>query len=316
MAAPPVTWTPDKIVEVVLPGQQRSISVSFNASKNLGNIALRVVPALEPYVSVSPAAIDNVFEGETVELTVTITITPNTLPKLSEGAIQVRSATKPTRTLARPLSVFLVVISELGVSPLQLTAGVPTPVFSAITFPMTPSDPRLERVNDDGTIEILGMLRDDGQNGDPVAGDGEYATSTVFNTLSSEIIRLRASATFDAPEEVDFVSPEESIVVLPALLSTEPEMFLQNVAAAFETADSVDDILPFISTQLIPTFELFLEKGVPLSELTPLFANATLLWKTHERAEFEVVIQSSAGRPMRGSIVIHKFGAEWKIVTF
>jgi PKD repeat protein len=89
------------------------------------------------------------------------------------------------------------------VSPGVVPPGVPTTLTVSAAITTAPGDPalietsvNLQRVTATGqVIAVLGTMRDDGQNGDAVAGDRVFTLRTTVTEGSGEV-RLRVSAAF------------------------------------------------------------------------------------------------------------------------
>lgn len=197
----------------------------------------------------------------------------------------------------------------LEVTPLKITAGVPTSVFAEVftaDLQPLPTTVTLQRVDEDGNIkETVGTLHDDGQNGDRVANDRRYSLEATLNEPIEGTIRLRTSVS----------SNEEIILVLPTVTDTSPEEFLRDAAAAFASAQTVDDVLPFIDASLIQAIQRFPDTGLPLSELGDVLASARLSWKTEDAAEFSTTITVGPNQVVRGTVVIRKGTEGWRIVS-
>lgn len=80
---------------------------------------------------------------------------------------------------------------------IQIKAPTPVKVTVAITDPrVINTGVFLQRINADGSITNLGVMRDDGTNGDAVSGDRIFTLTRTFNEPQTGTIRLRASAAF------------------------------------------------------------------------------------------------------------------------
>lgn len=111
----PVHWSPDAVNAIVARNGRTEVQVSFDAVEALGNVTLRVVPEIAPYVSVTPSSLNNVKEGDRVTVRITIQSTATAPLGLFDGTIQVREVTsKPGqgRVLARPLPVTILIREE------------------------------------------------------------------------------------------------------------------------------------------------------------------------------------------------------------
>ncbi|MEF8737543.1 MAG: RHS repeat-associated core domain-containing protein [Candidatus Accumulibacter necessarius] len=89
-------------------------------------------------------------------------------------------------------------IGGVQVTPNAIAAGVPTTVrvTATITDPTAiPASVNLQRVSDAGAVvAVVDPLRDDGLNGDAIAGDQVYTLDAVFTETTP--VRLRVSAGF------------------------------------------------------------------------------------------------------------------------
>jgi hypothetical protein len=64
-----------------------------------------VVPGLAPYVSTNPTSFASIAKGQTVNLDVIVSVPADTLPKVVDGVIQIRSGAGAPKTFAKPLPV-------------------------------------------------------------------------------------------------------------------------------------------------------------------------------------------------------------------
>jgi len=71
-AAPKIIWNPGSLTQTILAGDSVVVPVSFTASEYLSDVVVRVVPELQQYVQVNPAAFAGIAAGETVNVDVTI----------------------------------------------------------------------------------------------------------------------------------------------------------------------------------------------------------------------------------------------------
>jgi RHS repeat-associated protein len=89
-------------------------------------------------------------------------------------------------------------IGGVQITPNAIAAGVPTTVrvTATITDPTAiPASVNLQRVSDAGAVvAVVGPLRDDGLNGDAIAGDQVYTLDAVFTETTP--VQLRVSAGF------------------------------------------------------------------------------------------------------------------------
>jgi hypothetical protein len=90
-------------------------------------------------------------------------------------------------------------VGGLSADPSSVQINAPTSVKATITI----SDPtviatgvNLQRLNPNGTVTNLGIMRDDGTGGDAAAGDRIFTLTLTFNETQTGRIRLQASAAF------------------------------------------------------------------------------------------------------------------------
>ena len=91
-------------------------------------------------------------------------------------------------------------IGTVTLSPTFAPAGVPTQVTltAVITDPsMVANGANVQRLNSAGTATaVLGIMHDDGLNGDLVAGDGIFTLVFTLNEPATGRVLLRASGSF------------------------------------------------------------------------------------------------------------------------
>jgi hypothetical protein len=104
-AQPTISWTPESLTKTVLARESVTVPVSFTASEKLTNVIARVVPEIAPYVSTNPTLFASIAKGQTINLDVIVSAPADTLPKVVEGTIQLRSGQGPPKTFAKPLPV-------------------------------------------------------------------------------------------------------------------------------------------------------------------------------------------------------------------
>lgn len=91
---------------------------------------------------------------------------------------------------------------SLGVvraTPMTAVIGTPTlvSVLASISDPsLIPTSVNLLGLNPNGTTTVLGMLHDDGLNGDAVAGDLVFTLAVTLNAPSASQIQLQVSVAF------------------------------------------------------------------------------------------------------------------------
>lgn len=114
VARPIISWTPSIIKIEQMQGTQSIHTMIVTSTKDLQGIIARVVPELQPWVSVSPAPIGVIQRGDDLELTITIIVPHDAVIGEYDGVIQLKQATvgKNPRTIAMPLPVELAIIEQ------------------------------------------------------------------------------------------------------------------------------------------------------------------------------------------------------------
>jgi len=114
-AAPTITWNPTSVTDSVATGQTKTLRVSFTSSQPASNVSVDIVPALLPFVRVSPTTLPSVAQGQTIHVTLTLSASKNSPVGTVQGVIQVRVGP----VLAKPLPVNITIcrcVTAKGVS--------------------------------------------------------------------------------------------------------------------------------------------------------------------------------------------------------
>jgi hypothetical protein len=96
-------------------------------------------------------------------------------------------------------------------SPDRVTAGAAT----AVTFSISITDPKyspgsanVQRLNADGSVQgVVGLLHDDGLDGDAVAGDGVFTLRTTLTETATSLPKFQVSAGFKGEIKRSFSTP-------------------------------------------------------------------------------------------------------------
>lgn len=99
---PPIAWTPDHLVVALAPGETKGVQATATVRSTVPATVAEVVPALAPYVSVSPGAMGAVNAGSQVQFTVTFSVASGTPFQTVEGTLHLRA---DDNTVARPLPI-------------------------------------------------------------------------------------------------------------------------------------------------------------------------------------------------------------------
>jgi hypothetical protein len=105
-AAPAIKWIPASLSEILGQGQSKTVQVSFTASENASDVAVRVVPELQPFVQVNPTSFSSITRGQTLALDITFSASETAPLGTATGTIQLG-------TFARPLPVELEVWRQI-----------------------------------------------------------------------------------------------------------------------------------------------------------------------------------------------------------
>jgi len=115
---PKIIWEPQSVTATISPGESKTIQVTFTSSEDVGDVVVRVVPELKPFVQVEPASFEEIEEGQTVNLSITFSAAQDASLGTFKGTIQLREDDeddddgddkdddpKKSRTFAKPLPV-------------------------------------------------------------------------------------------------------------------------------------------------------------------------------------------------------------------
>jgi hypothetical protein len=87
-AANGITWTPPVLTTILTPGASRSFDVSFTAPYALDHVVVDVAPELQPFVQVSPHALTRIATGQSVQVTIIVSVSTRELSGPVTGAIR------------------------------------------------------------------------------------------------------------------------------------------------------------------------------------------------------------------------------------
>jgi hypothetical protein len=115
IATPGVEWiAKDLDVEQML-GTQSIHTLTVKTNKNVQDIAVRVGPKLQPWVTVSPASIQKLQRGQDIEVSIVINVPPSAKVGTYNGVIQLRIANdgQQQKTLAKPLPIKILITEKM-----------------------------------------------------------------------------------------------------------------------------------------------------------------------------------------------------------
>lgn len=109
---PKITWTPESLYEVMLPGTDAELDIEFTSQEDIDNAILWLVPELRPFMSIHPDGFTSIEAGTKNSVHITISIPPDdTLVDSNfDGTLHVKVG---NRTYAKPLNISLYISEPL-----------------------------------------------------------------------------------------------------------------------------------------------------------------------------------------------------------
>lgn len=105
-----ITWTPKQVAGEVALGKSKTQTVTFKSVEALSNVALRVVPELQPYIKVTPSSFPSISAGTSVSITVTFSASTTAPLRTFSGTVHLVDASgKSQKTYSTPLPVTLLI---------------------------------------------------------------------------------------------------------------------------------------------------------------------------------------------------------------
>jgi len=250
-AKPTFEWTPKKLILEQMLARRSTHKMSVKASKDVDGAIINIVPELKDWITVSPYFFNNIKKGETINLTVIISLPYNIPLETVEGVIQLREAIpgKPGKTLAKPLPVVLKVIegNDEGLPPHPGNAG-------KLTVLGVDSDN--DGVRDDVQIAISHRYQDD--------VNARFASREFAKAMQSSLIAYELKDTnliYDSFEQTytavfrlgnlsEFM--DEDIALIEMLMQNTPErlnaylsvseyMVGQTYRSTYDTNEEIED---------------------------------------------------------------------------
>ena len=130
-AAPTISWSPTSVAQTVFAGGSRTLTVSFTASESLTNVAVWIVPELQPYVSAAPASFSSITAGTPITITLTFSAASNAPLQTFDGTLHLRdNSGKSNKTYAQSLPI------TVTIQPLP-TQPAPSDFSQIVTDPIT-----------------------------------------------------------------------------------------------------------------------------------------------------------------------------------
>lgn len=229
----PISWNTSSLNETVLAGKTVTIPVSFTASRDLGNVAVDVVPQLAPYVSVSPSTISNLSAGQAGTIQVTLAPPATMAPQTLDGTIHIKNG---KRSIAKPLSTMLVVTwetytdTETGTSFSYPTFGRDATLTTsqetdgsriadiAFAAPNNPpsSEYRLAFIPNVSAGSLLSWFSQEIDTNGTIIGSGNYRLRTLANGVQVLTVTGPIPENYGPLAEMYAMSPSNKTVVVLA----------------------------------------------------------------------------------------------------
>jgi hypothetical protein len=118
---PPIAWQPSQLVVTLTPGENKNVQVVTTAKSTTPPTATRVVPALAPFMTVSPSAIPSLSSGATQTLSLSFSVPVTTSFQSVKGTLQLRAG---AATIAPPLPIDVEIAPEFGSRYVEPTTGI------------------------------------------------------------------------------------------------------------------------------------------------------------------------------------------------
>lgn len=124
---PSAQWSPSSVVMTLQSGQSKTVRVTLRANDDLDASAVRVVPALVPYLSVAPTSTRHLRKGQSQTFALTFSVRNDSMALTVTGTLQLREMEDRKR------------VGELVAVPLPIALTVVWPVINGITVPPEPT---------------------------------------------------------------------------------------------------------------------------------------------------------------------------------
>ena len=180
-AAPKITWTTPSLVHTLETGKFTTLTVTFSVSEKVNNldVEVEVVPALAPFVTVSPTSFESLAGGESHDLQILLTAPLAFPPGVYTGTLKLGQVSGGTA--AKPLPIEFTITADIDIPVVTIDDPADGSVFGA----------------DDTVVTLAGTLDDPfaslAVDGQPVAvADGVWTHDV---TLTEGINFITAVAT-------------------------------------------------------------------------------------------------------------------------
>jgi hypothetical protein len=115
-ATPTFDWNPKQLNIEQMQGTQSTHTVTVTASENMQAVVARIVPSLQKWVTIAPATIGDIQQGQTIQMVIAINVPRDEPINTHGGVIELRlnQAGQPQNTIAKPLPIKLKITQFVG----------------------------------------------------------------------------------------------------------------------------------------------------------------------------------------------------------
>jgi hypothetical protein len=111
-AAPSISWSPSAATVTLKPNTSTTSTYRITATETVAKAQFRVTPSLTPYLKVTPTTVTNLTKGQSIQVTVTLSLHIDASPDTITGTLQLREMSAIGtlgNNIAKPLPVTIVV---------------------------------------------------------------------------------------------------------------------------------------------------------------------------------------------------------------
>lgn len=201
------------------------------------------------------------------------------------------------------------------VLPKFIVANTPSELVatSVITNPnVIPSSVSLERINEDGSVTVLGTLHDDGLNGDLSFSDHIYTLVTILNEGEAQELKFQVSAEF---LNVPHPSKSETLSVF-VRSSVPPTTMLNQLSSELVAGDITAALTHFSGAEKHRRLLESLDQD-QLNRLATAFNSAQEISSEGDMKVFNIPWLDDTGSPItREIILMQDQTGQWLIISW
>src|SRR5713101_45302 len=106
---PTITWSQPTILEFLVPGQNKTLAMTFRSNQTLSNLSVFVTPSLSSLVTGTPATFSTIVANQAYQLSLRLQAGAQSEVKF-DGTVQIKSAAPgSSATYAQPLPMTIVI---------------------------------------------------------------------------------------------------------------------------------------------------------------------------------------------------------------